>query len=204
MTGGERIAYLLNQQLTGNISNAELDELELLIRQPGNRELFNISMQQMLGYSNEEMEKDDPEWDQRILGILETDKIRETIPSVHRIHFLKTAWFKYPPSGLALRWASAAAIIILLGTGAYLWINKTSTKNSLPITVVKSDSIQNILPGGSKQCLHLLMAVVLSWILLLLVSLHNSQDQRSLNHPMDKLFTLPSCKILHNGLFLIL
>ncbi len=33
----------------------------------------------------------------------------------HRVHFLKTAWFKY-----------AAAIILIFGVGAYLWNNLKS------------------------------------------------------------------------------
>ncbi len=57
--------------------------------------------------------------------ILKGDPIKNTpaFKPVHRVHFLKTAWFRY-----------AAAIIILFGIGAYLWNthinpNPSSSKN---------------------------------------------------------------------------
>ena len=60
----------------------------------------------------------------------------------HRVHFLKTAWFKY-----------AAAIIILFGIGAYLW-NKQN--DSRTITQTKPVPIEkDILPGGQKAMLTL-------------------------------------------------
>lgn len=52
----------------------------------------------------------DPAREARIQAVLNIDRTRKTQTPVHRIHLLKTAWFKY-----------AAAILIMIGIGAYLW-----------------------------------------------------------------------------------
>lgn len=63
--------------------------------------------------------------------------------SVHRVHFLKTAWFKY-----------AAAILIIACTGAYLWT--TSRKSTTEPTVTPANSIiADIAPARSKASLTL-------------------------------------------------
>lgn len=63
-------------------------------------------------------------------------------PSSHHIHFIKTAWFKY-----------AAAIILMLGLGAYLWINNTTSipANTKTLTNPGSD----ISAGSNKAILTL-------------------------------------------------
>ncbi len=48
---------------------------------------------------------------------------------VHRIHFLRTAWFRY-----------AAAIIIILGIGAYLF----TTQKTKPVPVDKIVTVQDV------------------------------------------------------------
>ncbi len=69
----------------------------------------------------------------------------------HRIHFLKTAWFRYPTS-LKLRWASVAAIILLIGTVAYFWNNNTKKE---PAYTKASVGKKDIMPGGNKAMLTL-------------------------------------------------
>ncbi len=80
-----------------------------------------------------------------LLSEKSTSKLRRT---------RKTAWFKYPTSRIALRWASAAAIIILIGIGAYLW---TTTQNE-KLIVHQTKSVpakNNIAPGSNKAILTL-------------------------------------------------
>jgi transmembrane sensor len=75
---------------------------------------------------------------------LQTTAIR-AIPAraVHRVHFLKTAWFRY-----------AAAIIILFGVTTYFWINNRPAKPLItqmqPVSTVK-----DIQPGGNRAVLTL-------------------------------------------------
>jgi transmembrane sensor len=51
-----------------------------------------------------------------------------TYPAVHRIHFLKTAWFKY-----------ASVIIIVSGIGAYLWNAKETSLKNTAVATIKAD-----------------------------------------------------------------
>ena len=62
----------------------------------------------------------------------------------HRIHFLKTAWFRY-----------AAAIIIIFGISAYLW-NLSRNPQKETVATINPAPVQNdILPGGNKAVLTL-------------------------------------------------
>ncbi len=65
-----------------------------------------------------------------------------SVPVVHRVHFLRTSWFRY------------AAILLLLFAGTYFWLRQTSRP-----ALVKAASIPlspaNILPGGNKAILTL-------------------------------------------------
>jgi transmembrane sensor len=62
---------------------------------------------------------------------------------VHRIHFLRIAWIRY-----------AAAIIILFGIGAYLYINNQKGKPS--VTQTNPVPLQNdVAPGGNRASLTL-------------------------------------------------
>lgn len=82
------------------------------------------------------------------------DNAVETIPAdvepvpvvrpMHRIHFLKTAWFRY-----------AAAILILFGIGTYLYLTNQKEKSSVTITTNPVPVQNDVLPGGNKAILTL-------------------------------------------------
>jgi ferric-dicitrate binding protein FerR (iron transport regulator) len=83
------------------------------------------------------------------------DRIRQAIarqadapplaPVVHRVHFLKRAWFRY-----------AAAAIIVLGIGAYLWNSqKQQEKPAYTKTTVPAPVNNDVAPGGNKALLTL-------------------------------------------------
>jgi transmembrane sensor len=75
-------------------------------------------------------------------GITLDSPVNKYYPAVHRVHFLKTAWFRY-----------AAAIVVLFGIGAYLWITELTEKRTI---VVNKPSVSNdILPGSDKAVLTL-------------------------------------------------
>ncbi len=74
----------------------------------------------------------------------------------HRVHFLKTAWFRYPPSRIALRWASAAAIILLVTSLAvYYTIFYTSSSENKIVQTLPSSIPDDILPGSDRAILTL-------------------------------------------------
>jgi transmembrane sensor len=82
-----------------------------------------------------------------IESIVSTDlKSRANIPStrpVHRVHFLKTAWFRY-----------AAAFVIIFGAGAYLWNTQTNIGEAITATDQKSSNIK-VHPGSDRAILTL-------------------------------------------------
>ncbi len=72
--------------------------------EPGNNARTNIDKaieRQLEKYSVLEQEK---------LPGAEADQERSHIPTIHRVHFLKTTWFRY-----------AAAVLVIIGIGAYLY-----------------------------------------------------------------------------------
>lgn len=74
--------------------------------------------------------------------IASNDRIDDIRP-VHRIHFLKTAWFRY-----------AAAIVICLGIGGYIWTTSRSADNLVATNDNKSLQT-DIGPGSEKAILTL-------------------------------------------------
>lgn len=80
----------------------------------------------------------------QITSIDKDDRIKPVMKPAHRVHFLHSTWLRY-----------AAAIIIVLGVGAYLWFNNNS---SIPITAKNQQtSIQakEVMPGSNKAILTL-------------------------------------------------
>lgn len=63
---------------------------------------------------------------------------------VHRVHFLRTAWFRY-----------AAAILIIFGIGSYLYITNQSEKPSVTQQSNPSPVKNDVAPGGNKATLTL-------------------------------------------------
>jgi transmembrane sensor len=78
------------------------------------------------------------------LGSMDAEAEPPIVPKIiHRVHFLRTAWFKY-----------AAAIIILMGLGAYLYFSNFSNKP--PVEVAKQISpAPDVQPGGHRASLTL-------------------------------------------------
>lgn len=75
-----------------------------------------------------------------IQSILQSDKtVRTTVPTAHRIHFLKTAWFRY-----------AAAILIIL-TGFFVYYKFSNSSPSIKKELVKTD----VQPGFTRAMLTL-------------------------------------------------
>ncbi|MBL7696933.1 MAG: FecR domain-containing protein [Chitinophagaceae bacterium] len=73
----------------------------------------------------------------------DSDRFLPSVPKVHRIHFLRTAWFRY-----------AAAIVVFLSIATYLFFNTTKEKPS--VTQNNTIPVQNdVPPGGNRATLTL-------------------------------------------------
>ncbi|MBO9572328.1 MAG: FecR family protein [Chitinophagaceae bacterium] len=139
------IGKLISAHMLGGLSSQEQMELDAwLDADEKNRLLFaELSDPEQLAADLKLLEglKSDISR-QNILASLKQGRATE-VPVAHRIHFLKTTWFRY-----------AAAIIIIAGIGTYLW--NTQQKAKPLITSTKPVPVKNdVLPGGQKAILTL-------------------------------------------------
>jgi transmembrane sensor len=75
-------------------------------------------------------------------GASGTAKENKTIPAVHRVHFLKTAWFRY----------AAAIILLVSGIAVYYFINNETIIEKPKPVIARTEEI---LPGSDKAILTL-------------------------------------------------
>lgn len=109
-----RIDSLLDQLVAGTLQNAEAKQLEQLLL----TEDETIARQQLVDSfaKAKELKSIEVEKSAVILeAILQQGNPEQTSPIIHRIHFLKTTWFRY-----------AAAVILIIGTIiSYFIINRS-------------------------------------------------------------------------------
>ncbi len=151
----ERLQYLMRRYADELCSHQEFDELMQLIGDKRNKSfLYNFIESE---YSVEKPGEylPDIDWEYMFNAAVNNNGKRKNT-MVHRVHFLRTAWFRNPPSRSTLRWAKyAAAVILIFGIGAYLWNNnlKVKTANS---KVVQANSVEkDVAPGSNKAILTL-------------------------------------------------
>jgi transmembrane sensor len=135
------IEHLLHRLETNAISHEEFAEL-LQWMNDNEREAAMVAVLQEAAAGHQAMELSPEELNRMWTAVRE----RQTpaIVPAHRIHFLRTAWFRY-----------AAAIIILFGIGSYLYLNNQKEKPSVT-TATNPVPVQNdVAPGGNKATLTL-------------------------------------------------
>jgi len=132
MANMERIRYLLEHRLAGDLTAAEKQELALVLadaeQAAGVHEQLQVLMQESLPDGEITVSR----WDKNIHAILDADK--DMAP--RQIPFYKRYW-----------WAAAAAFILLAG-GTYLW-QMPAKKQSVATLQPGND----IAPGGNKAIL---------------------------------------------------
>ncbi len=156
----QSLEYYIDNYIQGTITDEEWKALQELLKESANNEYLKVIMEDQLNRSVlSGMEY--PQVVNRVkaaveLKIEEENKRKTNIVTTHRIHLLKTAWFRYPTS-LKLRWAKyAAAIVIMFGIGAYLWNQQYSSKSTSSSSVLKErNKTYDILPGSNKAMLTL-------------------------------------------------
>jgi transmembrane sensor len=128
----ESLPYYIDRLAEGSITTSEWQTLQELLRQDGQNEiLVDILDQQLIQLANDPIEY--PDVIERVQSaVIHHIAIERQVPSVHRVHFLKTTWFRH-----------VAAILLLFGIGTYFY-----TKQPAPI---KND----ISPGGNQAVLTL-------------------------------------------------
>ena len=108
--------------MTQQLTNAEMDELMNWLAIESNKDQFAALAAPLLFSGDYDNQMVDSQMQAMIGNILKVDQQPSTITSsvpIHRIHLLKTAWFRF---------AAAAVIVIIIG--GLIWRNTTSTKNN--------------------------------------------------------------------------
>src|SRR5687768_4899128 len=107
MQGREYFQSLLLKYMDDSIAPEERADLEQELRITTNVEEWKLMIKDILEAAPKAANYDPSLYETNIRNILSSGKKNNVI--VHRVHFLKTAWFRY-----------AAAIIIVLGISTYL------------------------------------------------------------------------------------
>jgi transmembrane sensor len=133
----QRLILLLQRYHNNELSADEHDELLLVSNEEAIEMLSEkIESETFVRYIFKEGEAA-----AQIKTIIDSDTIIiSPVRIAHRVHFLKTAWFRY-----------AAAIIILFGIGAYLW--NTLQNNKPLITQTQPVPVKNDLPPGNNRAI---------------------------------------------------
>jgi transmembrane sensor len=138
---------LIDRFITDRLSPEEVESFFLFLEQEGFRLRYmeridlDLISHEFGGWSDAQQSEKLYDRIKQQAGIAE-ESTTVTMP-VYRIHFLKTAWFKY-----------AAAIILLFGASTYLYINHQKEEPS--VTKANPVPVQNDLaPGGNRATLTL-------------------------------------------------
>lgn len=140
----DEIQELLDKYLNDQMTKSELVRFRKLIRDSSNNtELTSVieAVLQQQRYKDSSVIGGDELFAQ-LMQKAQANVVPVT--PVHRIHFLKTAWFRY-----------AAAIILIFGTGAYLYINNQKKET---VVAEKNNSVplqNDVLPGSNRALLTL-------------------------------------------------
>lgn len=137
-----RIAFLFKKLYKDCITKQEMEELENWSNESSaNKAMFQkLFSETSLNEGLKKLENIETEaaWE-RVQEKLTKD-YTEVVPTVHRVHFLRTNWFRY-----------AAMIILLLGVAAW-WQLSRSSGNKATETVVKKAEI-DVQPGTNRAIL---------------------------------------------------
>jgi len=136
-----RIAYLLERRLRQQLTAAEAAELLVILQQPEHESMVTDVLSE-LALAEPQGAALDPLWLQNsVHAIVSLDKKAE-VP-VHRVHFLKTGWFRY---------AAAVILLIMIGGGVYYYSRPhEEAVAELPPATEPAD----IAPGGAIATLTL-------------------------------------------------
>jgi transmembrane sensor len=137
----ENLDALFHKYYHKTATSEEKQQLFSLLKMMSDGQLGELIQNQ--GLSLSEVEDIIPaEKEKVIIDKILKREIYDGIRIAHRVHFLKTAWFRY-----------AALIIIILGIGSYIWLLSNDEQVNLKAKQVGAPI--DILPGSSKAILTL-------------------------------------------------
>ena len=135
----ERLTWLLEQHLSGNATEHERQELLALVKANADEALFTQVMSEMMQQETPNAPVNAAPWKKMAQDIVKIDKRGARGPG--RLYTL-------------YRWAAAAAVLLLTGTGVYFYLNSNDSSNFarktipvLPMTPENKNSL--LLYNGS-------------------------------------------------------
>jgi hypothetical protein len=147
MDAVQRINTLFPKYLDRQITETEWEELLVWMSALSEEELADLSQSQKYLWEKATAGElpstaDKVNWDKVLENILATDVITPAAP-VHRVHFLKTSWFRY------------AAAVVLLAGGAAVWyeVSSPGQKEDQALTNGNKQLQIDIAPGSNKAVL---------------------------------------------------
>jgi transmembrane sensor len=141
----ERLQYLLERCHGQTATQAERDELLTLVAMPEHEAAVNALIESLYALHPADT-LDEATGRNMLAAIFEAKDAEQKITTpVHRIHFLRTAWFRY-----------AAAVLIIFGIGAYLWNTQKQKEKPVVAQTQNPNPVKNdVAPGGNKATLTL-------------------------------------------------
>jgi len=123
----QRLAFLMGEWMNKAISEADYSELIGFLQANRQEPVVAEIFQQMMEQESMPYEAPVERWDAHIDQILNVDKHINTVPILFtpKRSVFRMDWIKY-----------AAVIILIAGTGAYLWLSNTRQKRPAPVVTV--------------------------------------------------------------------
>lgn len=138
----ERILYLLNTYSSDRANEAEEQELFAWVNESSNHELLQQHIQKLIDRYTPEEAAHSVDWEHLCEQILDKSIIQKKRAAIYKI-----SWF---------RWASAAAIVLLFGAGAYVYLNDPFPKKNMASLPGKKQLVNDVpAPVSSKAVLTL-------------------------------------------------
>lgn len=131
-----RLNHLFEKHLSGTCSREEWQEL--LTHIAAIEDPANSLSEPMLNLWQKARNKELPS----TAPLLDRNKIYKAATQQSKLHSIKTTWFRY-----------AAAIILMLGVGSYLWYSNTTSNPATPINSTNPNS--DVKAGSTKAILTL-------------------------------------------------
>jgi len=141
-----RLIYLLERYQANAATAEELQELSTLLKVDAGSDLFKTVLAEMMGKEAPVFPMNQERWQKMALDIAHVDKgyIRPVVT-------LKTRVVRMSP------WAGAAAVVLLMILGGYLWKNLKYSSSSLAdrtISTARGEQREIILPDGTHVWLN--------------------------------------------------
>lgn len=142
----EQLTILIRQLMTHDLSPEEQASLKDFINHPENRELFIDVADELNNNDAGVIPYNEESWKPIISQVMLIDKpakpgrsYEASFKSVHRIHFLRTAWFRY-----------AAAILLLFGSVVYF---RSTNKKPAQTLANGNKSLQADIESGNNKAI---------------------------------------------------